>query len=61
MVISACPGKARLRLGAMRKAHILVMQGSGYPLRGPLPADFNYNPSNSRMPHPHCGLVVCVN
>ena len=40
MVISACPGKARLRLGAMRKAHILVMQRSGYPLTRPSPCRF---------------------
>ena len=35
MVISACGGKAQLCAGAMRKAHILVMRGSGHPLTAP--------------------------
>jgi len=32
MVISVRGGKAQSCAGAMRKAHILVMQGSGWPL-----------------------------
>jgi len=40
MVISARRGKAQLRAGAMRKAHILVTQGSDYPLARPSPRRF---------------------